>query len=578
MGLNWGGMAAAYQGAAAEQERLDDRKRRKEEDEQRRKELSYQDELRARQRTAWNEQDAIKAAEKADIAELDQKSKAEGEAAAAGEAAQRVAIAQEQVNEDKLKAVVSSALGAPPDVLPTLAPRVGPVLPGGAPTVYTAPAAPAASGPKLDPAVAEKLAKLPAAAGMPSPTNLNDTLDRTTEILRRKMARGHLSPEEYATRTGVLQRMKAEGVNDALSLMAQGRLDEGMERYNSVGSMRGAKIVKAEDTVTKINGEDVPTKLVTIRNADGSRTTLDVAKTQYQMLDLEKQLSHADRARTFQAQQKYQADTLQLQRDEAAARRRDAADARAIQRAALEASTPAGKIKAAEKALGRPLTEAERAAQIGIDTMPPAIRAQLTSLLKQQDSIAATIQKAQAEGTYAEGSPGTQALAQREAMLAQKVADLMQAAGQGGSAASAADPLGLNTPAAATPAAAAPAAAQPAAKAPAAQPAARAPVIAAPGGVRPTSKYSPFAIALGAGPDQQEGRNQMLTRQAAEIEAAAADWKAINAEFVAVAKRGDANANAAILPRVQAARQKLEIALDAAGASKNAQLLSRVGL
>lgn len=457
MGINWGGIAAAYQGAKEEQRRIADDERRATEAAEAKREAEFRDELRGRQRTEWTEADRIKAADKKDRDEVNAEFDAKNKAAEAASPAD-VAEAEQAAQVDSMREAITAAQ-APPELMPGAAPGVAQgsqAFDPKAPVKITAPANAASTGsPLLAPAVASKLGQAKA-AGMPAAHNFNDSLDRSLEILRRRNARGDLSAEDYAQKAAFLKRAQNEGVSDAINLFSQGRYEDAMKAYNSVGQMRGARIVKAEQGTTKINGEDVPTHFVTVRNPDGSRTTIDSAKAQYQLLDFNTQLSHADRSRTFQAQQAHNAEVLQMQKDEAAARRRDAAEARSIQRAALEAGTPAGKIRATERALGRKLTEAEKAAQFGIDTMPPTMRAQLNNLLKQQEQIAQSINKAQAEGTWQEGTEGAKALTTREAMLQQRVNDLLTAA-QGAKAG--ADPLGILTP-------------PPAATGPAAQPAA----------------------------------------------------------------------------------------------------------
>jgi len=462
MSFNWGGVAAAIQGAdAAQRQRKDDERRDAAEaratraDERADQAAAFEEEARGRQRTEWKETDRIKDADKADRDAVAKEFDAKAAALQTGAGAQDVADAQQQVAADKQQAAIDAALAPPSDLLPGAAaaapaPAASVVKTGASTKPSWATPAPAAAdtsgSPKLDPAVAAKLQAN--AGGIPQAQDFNDSLDRQLAFLRRKSARGDMKPEEYAASATVLDRLKNEGVNDALALMAQGRYDEAMKRYNSVGTMRGAAIIKAEEGTTKINGEDVPTRFVTVRNPDGSRTTMDVAKAQYQLLDMNTQLQHADRANTRRDANTHADRTYELQKKEADQRAKDAAASRSLQArqiAIAEANTPSGQLLAAEKALGRKLTPEEKATKLGFDTLPPQTRAQLNSLLKEVEGISSAMNKSQAEGTWDEKTAGAQQLMQRQGVLNVQIKQLLNKQGNGSGKADA-DPLGLLSP------------------------------------------------------------------------------------------------------------------------------------
>jgi hypothetical protein len=107
---------------------------------------------------------------------------------------------------------------------------------------------------------------------------------------------GRVSPQEYAANVKNINAMKQEGVHEALDLMAQGQYQEAMDKFNSVGVRRGVQFVSAKDGMTPIDGVQQPTKLVTLRAPDGTISTTDVTQARYQLMNIDQQLTHADKA------------------------------------------------------------------------------------------------------------------------------------------------------------------------------------------------------------------------------------------------------------------------------------------
>lgn len=578
--------AIAYQGAKDEQRRTADDERRAKADSRADADAAFQEEQRSRQRYDWNEVDRVRAADKADIAAVrDQFATDAAPAPDDGSAA--VAQAQQQVQDDQTQADITAASAPPPDPAATIGAEA-PSAPASMAKDPNAPAAPAwasaatgaqptpgapATSPKLAPAVVAKLQTMAPAGTAPPPAHdFNNSLAMQSELVRRKVARGDMSPEDWARNTALLNKMRDEGIHDALNLMGQGRYDDAMARYNDSGAMRGARVIDGKAGVTKINGEDVPTHFVTIRNADGTTTTMDVAKAKFQMMGLADQLSHADRATQTAMQREHFAGTLQLQRDQLAQSAKDAAAQRGIMAGHLslaqkqfEASTPFGQIAAKEKAMGVPMSAEQKANFLGVDNLPAGTRAQLTSLLKEQDQIGQSLSKAQAEGNWSPESPGGRQLTMRSAVLNQQVADLL---GSGKRAGANTDPLNLkNLP---------PGPAAPGGTA-AAPPRAAAPLLAPVGGINPAAGPAESPIAKMIGLTGDKAMNAMVRDKARAIEDAAAAYKAEQQRYVLVAKAGDPGANADALRRLQAARAAIDSAADAAGDNK-AAVLNAVGV
>lgn len=431
MNLNFAGIAAAYQGYQDEQRRQIDMDGRAKAEQRADQDARFQEEARNRQRKEWARTDKNLADDDADRLELQRQFANPAETG---------------------KASGTSVLGA-----------------GGLPNAMPVEVA---SVRKFDTAMAKGTpapsanTALTTPSGLPKPHNFNSTLDQQADFLNRKLARGTLSAQDYATSMSLINRMKDEGIHDALALMSQGRYDDAMNKYNSTGQMRGARVIEGHEGVTKINGQDVPTHYVTVQNADGSRTVMDVAQAQYKLLDMNSRLGHLDKARHSDMMRDHYAGTLAMQREQLAQSAKDAAASRAIQsghlalaRQQMLASMPEGMIASKEKALGRDLTPDQKATMLGVDSMPPAIKMQLNSLLKEQDQNSQAINKAMEDPAWqAMDKDGkTNPLLVRQAALRIQMRQLLQAPEQADAAGTAvynngSNRLGLTPPAPVQPA------------------------------------------------------------------------------------------------------------------------------
>jgi hypothetical protein len=487
MALNWSGIAAAYQGYQDQQRRVDDDARRAKADQRQEQDNQFTEQARNQQRRDWERENQTRSEDDASRQEL-----------------------ARQASQAATSPAVLPAVGG----LPTAAPTGDGSTPANDPSTSTgtsagtsagtspSPAAsPASNSSKSGPNSTSISAALPASpGGIPAPHNFNNMLDQQRQFLNGKLARGTLSAQDYSTSVAALNKMQSEGIHDALTLMAQGRYEDGIAHYNQSGLMRGASIVKGEPGTTQINGQPVPTHFVTVQNADGSRSVMDVAKAQYQMLDMNNQLAHIDKTRQTEMMRQHYADSAQLGRDQLSQHAKDAAASRAIQNGHLSlamqqfnASTAPGLIGAKEKALGRPLSPDEKATLLGIDTMAPAQRLQLQSVLKEQDQLAQAINQAQASGTWQETDKDGKSnpLLVRQAALTGQRRQLLQGAGQAAPLGS--NPLGLTLPGTGPATAPTTAPATSAAAAPVA-----APIIKSVGGIRPAPTATPAATPAGA--------------------------------------------------------------------------------
>lgn len=408
MTINLGLLGAAYQGYAQDAQRQADEARRVKADARADQDESFQQEGRARQRIEWSEADRQRNADKADVAAVNAQFAAQAQPdASAGD----LALAKQQVSDDQTQAQLQATVAPPAD--PTVDAPAAPtdsVVTGTTPAwVQQAPASPsvaastpaAATSPVLDPAVSDKLQALAPPAGIPAPRNFNDTLAKQAELLRRKADRGDLKPQDYAQGMQTINLMRTEGVNDALKAFSAGDYQGGMAAFNQTGQHNGARVLGGIEGTTMINGQEVPTHIVTIANADGSRTVVDSAKAQYQLLDMNAQLAHVDRARQTNMQATQHADQMALGREQLKQSAIDAAASRGLQAAQLrlsqqqfDATTPLGRINSMSKALGQPLSSDQIENVLGVSKIPRAVELQVQSLMKENDTDSTAIAKA----------------------------------------------------------------------------------------------------------------------------------------------------------------------------------------
>jgi hypothetical protein len=167
--------------------------------------------------------------------------------------------------------------------------------------------------------------------------NFYDNLKAGSDYLAAELSEGRGDFDKYAVHEQNIKRYQAEGVNDALQSFHNGDYQEGIDKFNSVGRYRGAKILSTATGTAKVDGMDVPTHIVVIKNADGSTSKIDTALSQAQMRKYEDQIkgareavtrsdSRTDSDRTY-ALNKVRVDTEKAARAEAAAARRDHASA-----------------------------------------------------------------------------------------------------------------------------------------------------------------------------------------------------------------------------------------------------------
>ena len=258
MGINFGGIAAAYRGFKEDQLQQADEARRAKADTRADQDHAFQEEARSRNRKEWKKTDDIESRKQADIAAIAAELDEEGKA---------VEAAQDSQSDTNFKASLV-------DAEEQGTPYIG------------------------------------EAKGIPKPIKFNDVLSRQQKLLQRQLSRADIDPAAYAAANESINKMQKEGVNDALELFAQGRYQEGLDKFNSTGSYRGSRLLSARQGETDLGGVKQPTHFVTVTGADGRPIEIDTARAQFQnALSLKDRLAHTDNVLKTNAQIKHYADT-----------------------------------------------------------------------------------------------------------------------------------------------------------------------------------------------------------------------------------------------------------------------------
>lgn len=161
--------------------------------------------------------------------------------------------------------------------------------------IASAPAAPSAAGVSPPPAAALAPG---AVGGIPKPRVMGNMLDMYARQLDDAARSGDVDAEAYAKTRDWLAKARSEGVTVALDAFARGDYEGGLAAYNSIGQYKGARIAvtPVSTSTTLPDGTTVPTTIVTIANADGSRAVIDTTLDRYKMIGLEKQVDMITKA------------------------------------------------------------------------------------------------------------------------------------------------------------------------------------------------------------------------------------------------------------------------------------------
>jgi flagellum-specific peptidoglycan hydrolase FlgJ len=369
-GINLTGAAAGYNAYRDEQRRQEDTERRRVEDEAKKADRAYQDELRSRQRYEWSEADRVRDANKKTAADYWQdppasdttapttSTPAAPSAAAAPAPAMPSAPAAGGTAPDdggpQTLPVADPAADITPAPMATASKLATPLVDGLegpppqraiAPDMTAAPAAPAAPIAQAAPAapIAQAAPAAPIAqaaptaqvaptapasgdvaplvqqpAGIPKPRDMRSMLGMYETMLNSAAKRGDVNPQAYVQTRELLNKMRTEGVTQAMEAFAHGDFAGGMALYNGLGENRGRIVGTPQQATTTLpNGMEVPTWKLQIANNDGSRTDIDTSLNQFQTMALKDRLEVMDKAAQRKSETDYKTGMVEAARKNA---------------------------------------------------------------------------------------------------------------------------------------------------------------------------------------------------------------------------------------------------------------------
>jgi flagellum-specific peptidoglycan hydrolase FlgJ len=315
-GINWTGAAAGYNAYRVEQRRQEDEERRRRADAQLEKDHAYQDEVRSRQRYEWSETDRVRDQNKATASKYWEDPAADSTAAAtastpAAPSAPSTGPAAPDDGGPQTMPVADPAADIAPAPMATASKPPVPLVDGlegappqraiapdmtAAPPAAAAPAAPPAAAPAA-PAADSVTPSLQQPAGIPKPRDMRSMLGMYETMLNSAAKRGDVNPQAYVQTRELLNKMRTEGVTQAMEAFGRGDFAGGMALYNGLGENRGRIVGTPQQATTTLpNGMEVPTWKLQIANSDGSRTDIDTALNQFQAMGLKDRLDVMDKA------------------------------------------------------------------------------------------------------------------------------------------------------------------------------------------------------------------------------------------------------------------------------------------
>jgi len=219
--------------------------------------------------------------------------------------AERTALVDEYyppIKKDAAPALPAAAAGvAPPMPDAAASPTsssaaTAPASMAGAPSMQTAAPMPApVAGPA---AIAQQGVPQAPSAARPDPMmNMNKSLDFAMKNAMLDVKHVKLDGPGLLALQKTVDGMKREKMDDAINLLHQGRYDEATQAFNATGDHTGFQIVSAKDGVFKAGKSDVPTKIVTVQDANGNKRTINTAETFFQRQAIDKVISQAQKDR-----------------------------------------------------------------------------------------------------------------------------------------------------------------------------------------------------------------------------------------------------------------------------------------
>lgn len=171
------------------------------------------------------------------------------------------------------------------------------------------------------PADASGSPAVPSSAGQaPSPQPINTGGSVIADVLGKAQAQVNIRAKygkdvttEMVSLANMVQQVEKEGGKDAIAAFHSGDIDRGLKVLNSTGQHRDWQVVNASKGVENIAGNEMPTSVVTLRNANGDTRTINTARDGFALMSVEKQIDAMSRAQQLKQAADHQNATLSEQ-------------------------------------------------------------------------------------------------------------------------------------------------------------------------------------------------------------------------------------------------------------------------
>lgn len=167
------------------------------------------------------------------------------------------------------------------------------------------PAVGIASGSPVQPAAGRGLpqpgATSPGAAqaGLPVQPNQMRSMNQSLDYLMRRAEIDMQAPDGKGDGVINLHRLqetnRKEGLTKAIQMLQNGDNEGAMRAYNETGESKGWQVQSATDGVFKHGGAEIPTKMVTVKNADGTVRTINTAQAMIQTQKIDELITQAQK-------------------------------------------------------------------------------------------------------------------------------------------------------------------------------------------------------------------------------------------------------------------------------------------
>lgn len=163
---------------------------------------------------------------------------------------------------------------------------------------------------------AAQLGTLPPPKPAPKPVadnplrNTNKLLQFSIERAMLDVQHGKMDGAGMLNLVKLADGMKREKMDQAIQLLHQGRNAEAVDAFDSTGDHSGFQVVDAKDSTYKVGKTEVPTKIVTVRDAAGNERIINTAQALAQQQEISKIIAQAQTDRQITQHDEQQAELV----------------------------------------------------------------------------------------------------------------------------------------------------------------------------------------------------------------------------------------------------------------------------